>query len=77
MTKRPKLNAVFSGDAVGKPGRDEPSVAAPEPVAAERMVQLNVVVPEALRRQIKIKALQTGQDMNTVVKGLLLAWLEE
>lgn len=77
MTKRPKLNAVFSGDAVSKPARDEPPVAAPEPVAAERMVQLNVVVPETLRRQIKIKALQTGQDMNTVVKGLLLAWLEE
>jgi predicted HicB family RNase H-like nuclease len=76
MTKRPKLNAVFSGDAVSKPIRENPP-AAPEPVAAERMVQLNVLVPETLRRQIKIKALQTGQDMNTVVKGLLTSWLEE
>lgn len=77
MTKRPKLNAVFSGDALEKSIKEDQPVAAPEPVAAERMVQLNVVVAEKLRRQIKIKALQTGQDMNTVVKGLLIAWLEE
>ncbi|WP_075829954.1 hypothetical protein [Deinococcus marmoris] len=76
MTKRPKLNAVFSGDAVSKPPKEvQPS--APEPAPAERMVQLNIAVPETLRRQVRIKSLQTGQEMNTVVKGLLIAWLEE
>lgn len=77
MTKRPKLNAVFSGDAVGKPPGENQRSVIPEPAPTERMVQLNVAVPETLRRQIKIKALQTGQDMNTVIKGLLTEWLEE
>lgn len=77
MTKRPKLNAVFSGDAVSKPPSETQRSATPDPAPTERMVQLNVAVPEALRRQIKIKALQTGQDMNTVIKGLLAAWVEK
>ncbi len=77
MTKRPKLNAVFSGDAVSNSPKDVQPSAAPEPAPAERMVQLNIAVPESLRRQVRIKSLQTGQEMNTVVKGLLIAWLEE
>lgn len=81
MTKRPKLGAVFAGEtsASAKAAPEIPVTPPIAPVAptptAEKIVQLNVAVPESLRREVKIKALQRGQDMNTVVKELLIAWV--
>ncbi|GGR74401.1 hypothetical protein GCM10008959_39580 [Deinococcus seoulensis] len=83
MTKRPKLGAVFAGEtsASPKPVPDVPVTPTSPPVApaptVEKIVQLNVAVPESLRREVKIKALQRGQDMNTVVKELLTAWVRD
>ncbi|MBZ9751742.1 hypothetical protein K7W42_12820 [Deinococcus sp. HMF7604] len=80
MTKRPKLGAVFSGEATAKVvANSVPTARAAnaEEVSVEKIVQLNVAVPESLRRLVKIKALQSGQDMNTVVKELLTAWVKE
>jgi hypothetical protein len=38
-------------------------------------VQLNVQIPEELRTQVKIKALQEGTDMSDVVTELLRTWI--
>ncbi|WP_295815604.1 hypothetical protein [uncultured Deinococcus sp.] len=83
MTKRPKLGAVFAGETSGgaRPAPELPETspvapAAPAPTT-EKIVQLNVAVPESLRREVKIKALQRGQDMNTVVRDLLMAWVKD
>jgi predicted HicB family RNase H-like nuclease len=81
MTKRPKLGAVFSADLKTTARSErEATDRPPEPPAqsvpaSEKIVQLNVAVPESLRREVKIKALQRGQDMNTAVKELLTAWV--
>ena len=79
MTKRPKLGAVFSGEAPARAaegqGRAESPLPPPEPVA-ERMVQLNVDVPESLRRRAKIRALESGQNLNTVIRDLLERWVD-
>lgn len=40
-------------------------------------VQLNVHVPEALRTQAKIKALQEGEDLSDVVTTLLQTWVSK
>lgn len=83
MTKRPKLGAVFAGEttASAKPVLEAPVTPTSKPVVpapvVEKIVQLNVAVPESLRREVKIKALQRGQDMNTVVKELLMEWLRD
>jgi len=37
--------------------------------------QLNVLVPEALKREAKIKALREGRELSEVVTELLTAWL--
>ena len=80
MTKRPKLGAVFAGETSTSP-KSAPEVPVTPPsasvVPAEKIVQLNVAVPESLRREVKIKALQRGQDMNTVVKELLIEWIRD
>ncbi|GHF61012.1 hypothetical protein HNQ07_004100 [Deinococcus metalli] len=83
MTKRPKLGAVFAGETTASP-KPAPDIQGTPPPASvtpaaptEKIVQLNVAVPESLRREVKIKALQRGQDMNTVVKELLTAWVKD
>ena len=75
--KRPKLGAVLRGAEV-TPAAVPAAVTsqierAPEPtnVAAEKMVQLNVAVPEDLRRNLRIRALQQGVDVSVIVRQLL------
>ena len=46
-------------------------------MAAEKMVQLNVAVPEELRRNVRIRALQQGVDVSVVVRQLLQEWLKK
>ena len=41
------------------------------------MVQLNVSVPEELRRNVRIRALQQGVDVSVVVRQLLQDWLKD
>lgn len=83
MTKRPKLGAVFAAEprVSSKSGVETTVTPSQSPTqgtpVVEKIVQLNVAVPESLRREVKIKALQRGQDMNTVVKDLLTAWLND
>jgi predicted HicB family RNase H-like nuclease len=77
--KRPKLGAVLrggEGTPVAAPSQIEQ---APEQatVAAEKMVQLNVAVPEELRRDLRIRALQQGVDVSTIVRQLLKEWLKD
>ena len=80
--KRPKLGAVLRGE--GTPAAAPTPIPsqiehAPEPtiVAAEKMVQLNVAVPEELRRNVRIRALQQGVDVSVVVRQLLQEWLKK
>lgn len=84
-SKRPKLGAVLRGnepqaiiDPVTKPA-EIPLPPAPVPTDSEnaKMVQLNVAVPEGLRRKVRIKALETGVDVSVVVRQLLQQWLDE
>lgn len=81
MTRRPKLGAVFAGDPTATRPAPTPSpTPASEsipPAPVEKTVQLNVAVPESLRRAVKIKALQRGQDMNTVIRELLTVWVND
>ena len=77
--KRPKLGAVLrggEGTPTPVPPQAEPT---PEPlaVATEKMVQLNVSVPEELRRNVRIRALQQGVDVSVVVRQLLQEWLSD
>lgn len=77
--KRPKLGAVLRGGE-GTQGPTSPQVEpAPEPsvAATEKMVQLNVSVPEELRRNVRIRALQQGVDVSVVVRQLLQEWLND
>jgi hypothetical protein len=77
--KRPKLGAVLRGGE-GTPSVS-PSKAAQAPesttMAAEKMVQLNVAVPEELRRNVRIRALQQGVDVSVIVRQLLQSWLKD
>ena len=80
-SKRPKLGAVFSSDAPPRSSTELPAArtvpTTDDAAALERVVQLNVAVPESLRRRVKIKALQSGKDMNTILREILTAWVEE
>ena len=38
-------------------------------------VQLNVLLPESLRKAAKMKALQEDRDLSEVIEGLLRKWL--
>ncbi|GGO41288.1 hypothetical protein [Deinococcus humi] len=64
----PDASQQGRGKAQGTP----PPVDAP----AEKMVQLNVTVPPELRRAVRIKALQQGVEVSTVVRQLLQQWLD-
>ena len=81
--KRPKLGAVLRGGEVTPAAAPTPIPSqieqAPEPttVSAEKMVQLNVAVPEELRRNVRIRALQQGIDVSVVVRQLLQEWLKK
>lgn len=88
-SKRPKLGEVLRGGeqpasaptqlpepAAPQQGRGEvgaPTVEKP----VEKMVQLNVTVPPELRRAVRIKALQEGVEVSTVVRELLQKWLDQ
>ncbi|WP_146009393.1 hypothetical protein [Deinococcus planocerae] len=87
-SKRPKLGEVLRGGEppataltppseppASQQGRGEvsPPPAIENPV--EKMVQLNVTVPPELRRAVRIKALQEGVEVSTVVRELLREWL--
>ena len=79
--KRPKLGAVLRGGEGTPMPTPVPSQGenAPEPTAvvAEKMVQLNVSVPEELRRNVRIRALQQGVDVSVIVRRLLQDWLKD
>ena len=77
--KRPKLGAVLRGGEVTPAAVPSQIEQAPEPttVAAEKMVQLNVSVPEELRRNLRIRALQQGVDVSVIVRQLLQEWLKD
>lgn len=70
--KRPKLNQVFKGAE----GEASPPTAKPAPSKAD-MVQLNVTVSGTLRRAARVKALQEGRELASVVRELLQRWVEE
>ena len=81
--KRPKLGAVLRGGEVtpaatsaAVPSQAEQTLE-PTTVAAEKMVQLNVAVPERLRRNLRIRALQQGVDVSVIVRQLLQEWLKD
>lgn len=89
-SKRPKLGEVLRGGdpavaALATPtspepapqGRGEASAPTPDDTPVEKMVQLNVTVPSHLRREVRIKALQEGIEVSTVVRQLLQAWLDQ
>ena len=77
--KRPKLGAVLRGGERTSPAVPPQEVHTPEPmtVPAEKMVQLNVAVPEELRRNVRIRALQQGVDVSVIVRQLLQTWLKD
>ena len=76
--KRPKLGAVLRGEGTTTPASTLMQVelaTEPTTVPAEKMVQLNVSVPEELRRNVRIRALQQGTDVSVIVRQLLQDWL--
>lgn len=84
QNKRPKLGAVLRGDRATSPAEATPTPAvptpapsAPEKTPSERQVQLNVIVPEDLRRRVRIKALEQGTDVSVIVRQLLIDWLND
>ena len=76
--KRPKLGAVLRGGEGIPTSPQAPAGQTPEQMsgAAEKMVQLNVSVPEELRRNVRIRALQQGVDVSAIVRQLLQDWLK-
>lgn len=79
--KRPKLGAVLRGGEATPAPTPGPSptepVPEPQTPVAEKMVQLNVSVPEELRRSVRIRALQQGVEVSVVVRQLLQDWLKD
>jgi hypothetical protein len=77
--KRPKLGAVLRGGEVTPAAVPTQLETPPELTAssAEKMVQLNVAVPEELRRNVRIRALQQGVDVSVIVRQLLQNWLKD
>lgn len=85
-SKRPKLGEILRGgeqpvappissDATQQERREAEAPQDAEQ-AVEKMVQLNVMVPAQLRRDVRIKALQEGVEVSTVVRELLKNWLK-
>ena len=72
--KRPKLGAVLRGEGTTTAASTLTQVELAT-VPAEKMVQLNVSVPEELRRNVRIRALQQGTDVSVIVRQLLQDWL--
>lgn len=56
--------------AARAPGRDRNPAA-----KRNKWVQLNVFVPEAVRQELKIRALREGRDMSDIVAELLEIYL--
>ena len=52
-----------------------PETVAQEP-QPERVVQMNIRVPESLRTRLKIRCLETGKDMQDVIADLIRDYLE-
>lgn len=78
--KRPKLGAVLRGTSPTSPTAEPQAEQAHEPttaVVSGKMVQLNVAVPEELRREVRIRALQQGVDVSAIVRQLLQDWLKD
>ena len=85
-SKRPKLGDILRGEqSTPSPapiledtqqGRGEAEVPTVEEKPVEKMVQLNVTVPPELRRNVRIKALQQGVEVSSVVRELLQEWLD-
>lgn len=85
-SKRPKLGEILRGGeqpasppVVPDPaqqGRGEAEAPRAAEKTVEKMVQLNVTVPPQLRRDVRIKALQEGVEVSTVVRELLQGWLD-
>ena len=42
----------------------------------DRIVQMNIRVPESLRTRLKIRCLETGKDMQDVIADLIRGYLE-
>lgn len=73
--------------ALEKEAQPDPEAQSPgaQPRARERSpaakrnkwVQLNVFVPEAVRQELKIRALREGRDMSDIVAELLETYLGE
>lgn len=78
-SKRPKLGQVLRGQQESPTAVSAPPAVSPAPATApdaEKMVQLNVNVPESLRRALRIKALQQGKEVNAIVRTLLQEWID-
>jgi hypothetical protein len=73
---RPSLGAVLGAATSPVPA---PAKAAQRAPGKRRSgcVQLNVLIPEGLKRDAQIKALRTGRDLSDVVAGLLSGWIGE
>jgi hypothetical protein len=79
QSKRPKLGQVLRGQQEPPTAVRVPPAAPPAPAPApdsEKMVQLNVNVPESLRRALRIKALQQGKEVNAIVRTVLQEWID-
>ncbi|UQN10665.1 hypothetical protein [Deinococcus sp. QL22] len=81
-TKRPKLGDVLRGGDQTSPTAPPTAPALPQEQeansdqAVEKLVQLNVTVSQQLRREVRIKALQDGVEVGTLVRRLLQEWLD-
>ncbi|WP_157452111.1 hypothetical protein [Deinococcus aquatilis] len=79
-SKRPKLGDVLRGgdqtSPTVSPAPTQQTSEVSEQVL-EKLVQLNVTVPSQLRREVRIKALQQGVEVNTIVRQLLQEWLNQ
>lgn len=70
-------------EAQSREGRVQPDASVPARRSRDRnpgakrnkWVQLNVFVPEAIRQELKIRALRENRDMSDIVAELLEAYL--
>ena len=63
-------------DFLGSEQADQQETLKGQPDAAEPLAQLNVRIPQSLKRQIAAKAALEGEKINTVLERLLREWLD-
>ena len=68
MSQRPSLNTLIAQ-------REPPSQTFPPQARSRGRIQLNVLIPKALRVEAKIKAMRLGRDLSDVIEELLMDWV--